>query len=167
MSTFATSFKQEVVRLARKEAKSAVSPVRKPAWAMRLDVAELKRRVAALERENKRLGGLLAKIPQPEPEAAPAGARNWISGKGVRSLRQKLGLSQEAFAKLVGVSANAVGLWESKPGTLRLRDVTKAAVMAVRGLGAREARERLAAMVVPAKKARKAKKAKGTKGGRR
>ncbi|MEI8242042.1 MAG: helix-turn-helix domain-containing protein [bacterium] len=163
MSTFATSFKQEVVRLARKEAKSAVSPVRKPAWAMRLDMADLKRRVSALERENNRLGGLLAKIPQPEPVVAPTGTRNWISGKGVRSLRQKLGLSQEDFAKLAGVSANAVGLWESNPGTLRMRDATKAAVMAVRGLGAREAKERLVAMA-PVKKAGKAK---GRKAGRR
>jgi hypothetical protein len=36
--------------------------------------------------------------------------------------------------------------WERKPGMLRLRDATKAAVMAVRGLGAREAKARLAEM---------------------
>ena len=154
MSTFASSFKQEVIRLARHEAKSAVSPVRKPAWAMRLDVADLKRRVTALERENKRLSGLMAKIPQPEPVAATTGSRNWISGKGVRNLRQKLGLSQDDFAKLVGVSSNCVYQWESKAGMLRLRDVTKAAVMAVRGLGARDAKAKLAEMV-SAKKAKK------------
>ena len=154
MSTFASSFKQEVIRLARHEAKSAVSPVRKPAWEMRLDVVDLKRRVTALERENKRLSGLMAKIPQPEPVAATTGSRNWISGKGVRNLRQKLGLSQDDFAKLVGVSSNCVYQWESKAGMLRLRDVTKAAVMAVRGLGARDAKAKLAEMV-SAKKAKK------------
>jgi len=154
MSTFASSFKAEVSRLSRHEAKIAVTPVRKPAWAMRLDVADLKRRVTGLERENKRLATLLAKVPQPEPVAAPVGSRNWISGKGVRSLRQKLGLSQDGFAKLVGVSSNCIFQWESKPGTLRLRDATKAAVMAIRGLGAREAKAKLAAMV-PVKKAKK------------
>ena len=157
MSTFASSFKSEVIRLARHEAKTAVTPVRKPAWAMRLDVADLKRRVTGLERENKRLAALLAKIPQPEPVAAPAGSRNWISGKGVRSLRQKLGLSQDAFAKLVGVSTQGVYQWERKPGMLRLRDATKAAVMAVRGLGAREAKERLAGLS-GGRKARKVRK---------
>ncbi len=160
MSTFASSFKAEVVRLARKEAKSAVTPVRKPAWAMRLDVADLKRRVAGLERDNKRLTALLAKLPQPEPVAAPVSSRNWISGKGVRSLRQNLGLSQEAFAKLVGVSAQGVYQWERKAGMLRLRDATKAALMAVRTLGAREAKERLAGLA-------EGKKGKAKKAGRK
>ena len=83
-----------------------------------------------------------------------------ISGKGVRSLRQKLGLSQEAFAKLVGVSPNCVYQWESKPGMLRLRANTRAAVLAARGLGAREAKAKLAEMatVKKAKPAGKAKK---------
>jgi len=44
-------------------------------------------------------------VPQPEPQADSAKAKWWISGKGVRSLRQKLGLTQEEFAKLVGVGA--------------------------------------------------------------
>ena len=55
-------------------------------------------------------------------------------------------------------SWNAVYIWERKPGMLRMRDATKAAVMAVRGLGAREAKARLAEMV-PVKKARKVRKA--------
>ena len=72
----------------------------------------------------------------------------------MRSLRRKIGLSQDAFAKLVGVSSNAVYQWESKPGMLRLRDNTRAALLAVRKLGAREAKARLAAMK-PAGKAKK------------
>lgn len=149
MSTFASSFKAEVIRLARHEAKAAVTPVRKPSVAARRAIADLKRRVALLEKENKRLAALMGKIPQPEPVAAPAGPRSWISGKGVRSLRQKLGLSQEAFAKLVGVSPQGVYQWERKSGMLRMRDATKAAVMAVRGLGAREAKAKLAEMAKP------------------
>jgi hypothetical protein len=34
-------------------------------------------------------------------------------------------------------------LWERKDGELRLRDKTKAALLSIRGLGAREARTRL------------------------
>jgi DNA-binding transcriptional regulator YiaG len=158
MSTFAKSFKDEVIRLARHEAKVAIAPVRKPAWAMRLDLADLKRRVAALEKETRRLAALLAKVPQPEPVTTPVSPRNWISGKGVRSLRQKLGLSQEAFAKLVGVTPNGVYNWESKSGMLRMRDATKAAVFAVRQLGAREAKQKLAEMA-PVKTAKKGRKA--------
>ena len=158
MSTFAKSFKDEVTRLARKEAKAAIAPIRKPSGATRSALADLKRRVAVLEKEIRRQAALLAKIPQPEPVATPVSPRNWISGKGVRSLRQKLGLSQEAFAKLVGVTPNCICLWECKPGMLRMRETTKAAVFAVRQLGAREAKQKLAEMV-PAKKAKKGRKA--------
>ena len=158
MSTFAKSFKDEVTRLARKEAKAAIAPLRKPSGATRSALADLKRRVATLEKETRRLAALLAKCPQPEPVTTPVSPRNWISGKGVRSLRQKLGLSQEAFAKLVGVTPNCICLWECKPGMLRMRDATKAAVFAVRQLGAREAKQKLAEMA-PAKKAKKGRKA--------
>ena len=158
MSTFAKTFKDEVTRLARKEAKAAVAPIRKPSGANRSALADLKRRVAALEKETRHLAALLTKIPQPEPVAAPVNRKNWISGKGVRSLRQKLGLSQEAFAKLVGVTPNCICLWECKPGMLRMRETTKAAVFAVRQLGAREAKQKLAEMA-PVKKAKKGRKA--------
>ena len=46
----------------------------------------------------------------------------------------------------MGVSPNAVYQWEHKSGMLRLRSKTRAAVMAVRELGAREAKAKLAEM---------------------
>ena len=143
MSNIITALKAEIARIARKETKQAVAPLHKPTTGARHVLADLKRRVAALEKENKRMAALLSKIPQPEPKEEPAKARNWISGKGVRSLRQKLGLSQDAFAKLVRVSPNCVYQWE---GMLRLRENTRAAVFAARDLGAREAKAKLAAM---------------------
>jgi hypothetical protein len=50
MSTFPKSFRDEVCRLARKKAKAAVALTRKPAGATRSALADLKRRVAALEK---------------------------------------------------------------------------------------------------------------------
>ena len=154
--------KAEITRLAKKEAKAAVDPVRKPSIGARKSLADLKQRVAALEKQVKGLNAGLSKVPQQEPVAAPIGPRNWISGNGIRSLRQKLGLSQEAFAKLVGITPNGVWKWESQPGMLRMRDATKATVMAVRGLGAREAKQRLDEMAkakpAKAKKVKKVKK---------
>ena len=151
MSNIITALKAEIARIARKEAKQAVAPLHKPTVGARHVLADLKRRVAALEKENKRMAALLSKIPQPEPKEEPAKAKGWISGKGVRSLRQKLGLSQDAFAKLVRVSPNCVYQWESKPGMLRLRENTRAAVFAARDLGAREAKDKLAAMATAMK----------------
>ena len=159
MANVITALKAEIARIARKEARQAVAPLRKPANATRLTLADLKRRVAALEQENKQLAASLSKIPQPAPAEEPAKAKGWVSGKGVRSLRQKLGLSQEAFAQLVGVSPNAVYYWEHKSGMLRLHANTRAAVMSVRELGAREAKAKLAEMAA-AKQAKPAGKVK-------
>ena len=146
MANVITALKAEIARIARKEAKALTAPLRKPANATRLTLADLKRRVAALEQENKRMAASLSKVPQPEPQEAPATAakaKGWVSGKGILSMRRKLGLSQETFAQLVGVSPNAVYYWEHKSGMLRLRAKTRTAVMAVRELGAREAKAKL------------------------
>ena len=97
MSTFAASFKAEVVRLARKEAKAAVTPIKKPSGSNRKALVDLKRRVATLEKECRRLGGLLAKVPQPKTEPAE-GQKARITAKGLRSLRRKLGLTGEEIA---------------------------------------------------------------------
>lgn len=160
MPNVITTLKSEISRIARKEAKQAVAPLRKPTTDARHVLADLKRRVDALEKECKRLAALPSQMPQPVPEAEPAKARGWVSGKGIRSLRQKLGLSQESFAKLVGVSPNCVYNWESKPGMLRLREKTRAAVLVARGLGAREAKVKLAEIDAARKPARKARRRK-------
>jgi DNA-binding transcriptional regulator YiaG len=159
MANIMSVLKSEISRIARKEARAATAPLRKPKGATRSTLADLKRRVAALEKENKRMAALLSKLPQPEPKVEPAKAKGWISGKGVRSLRQKLGLSQGAFAKLLGVGPHTIYKWESKPGMLRLRGKTRPALMAARQLGAREAKAKLAEMAA-AKKAKPARKAK-------
>jgi DNA-binding transcriptional regulator YiaG len=124
--------------------------LRKPAAKIRLDVADLKGRVLLLEKELKRLTLLAINLAstQPAPAEAPEEGRAWISGKGVKTLRRKLGLSQKEFGKLTGVTSHAVMLWEGKPGMLKFRDKTKAAVMAVRSIGKTEARKRLDEMVV-------------------
>ena len=159
MSTFASSFKAEVIRLARKEAKVAVTPVRKPNVAARKAIADLKRRVALLEKECRRLGGLLAKVPPPQAEPV-AGQKARITGKGMRSLRRKLRLTREQFAKLVGITASGVYLWEKRNGPLRVREATRTAILAIRNLGAREAQERLAGLA-------EGKKSTGKKAGRK
>jgi len=164
MSNFTKTIKDEISRLARKEAKFLVAPIRKPTGATRSIVTDLKRRVAALEIETRRLSTLLATLSPLRPCASAgdnlpaASSTSRISSKGVRSLRRKLRLSQEAFAKLVGVSPNTVNNWEHKPGMLQLQTSTKAAVFAVRHLGAREAQQKLAEKV-PATKAKKIRKA--------
>ena len=153
MPNIAKVLKEEISRISRKEAKALVAPVRKPTVKMRKSVADLKRRMAALERAHKRLQVLMQKMAVAQPAAsAPAQApRARITAKGMRSLRRKIRFTRTEFATLIGVTDQAVGLWEKREGALRLRESTRSAILSVRGLGAREARQRLAESA-PAKK---------------
>ncbi|MCE9612906.1 MAG: helix-turn-helix domain-containing protein [Lentisphaerae bacterium] len=158
MPNFVAPLRQEIARIARKEAKALVSPVKKPSGKLRSFVADLKRRVAMLEKTNGQLQSRLAKLEASQPASTESpDKRGWISGKGIRSLRKKLGLSQAGFAQLVQVSPITVYQWESKKGMLTFRGTTKSRVFAVRGIGAREAKARLAEMPV-ARADKKAKK---------
>ncbi len=153
--------KAEISRISKREAKALITPIRKSSAKVRPDVADLKTRLALMEKEVKRLNVLVINLAstQPAPAEAPEEGRAWISGKGVKALRRKTGLSQKEFGMLAGVSPRAVTLWESQRGMLKLRDATKKAIMAVRGVGKAEARKRLAELVpVKGKKASRRRK---------
>lgn len=130
--------KSEITRLARKEIKSAVEPIRKANLEQRRQVAELKRQIASLQRgvrtsprELKR-GVEVAEKPRAKTRFVP---------KGLKSLRGRLGLSAADFGLLVGASGQSVYNWEA--GKSVPREAQQAALAAVRGLGKREAAKRL------------------------
>ena len=144
MSNVAKVLKDEISRISRKEAKSHVAPIGKSQTALKKTVADLKRRIALLERENKRLvkETQTGKAVTP-PALSEETEKARITSKSISSLRNRLGLTQSDFAKLVGVTTHAVYLWENKEGALKLRDKTKAAILSVRGFGAKAAKEKL------------------------
>jgi DNA-binding transcriptional regulator YiaG len=136
--------RNEITRLARKEVKGSVSKVHKPTVQLKHDVAALKRTVSALVKANNIMQGVLEKMVSAQPAEAPEqDAKARITGKGIRSLRKKLRLSQVEFGRLVGVTAQAVVNMEKKQGPLAVRKVTRAAILTIRGIGAREAKARL------------------------
>jgi DNA-binding transcriptional regulator YiaG len=141
MSHIAQVFKSEIVRLSRKEVKSAVHPLRGSHFLLRKTVAELKKRIGALETENKRLSVIAQKEQARVSPDIVEKVR--ITSKGVRILRTKLGLSQDSFAKLLGVSSQAVYSMEHKGGRLRLRQGTLTNMISLRGIGKREAKRKL------------------------
>lgn len=161
MPNIAAVIKEEIARISRKEAKAAVAPLRKPSVRYRGDIADLKSRLALMEKANKDLLARLAKVEgsQPAPEATEEGGRVRITAKGMKSLRKKLGLSAGDFGRLLGITAQGVYNNEHSKGALRLRATTKTAYLAVRGMGAKEAKAKLAESVKkPVKKAKRAKK---------
>ena len=141
--------KAEISRISKREAKALTSTTRSTAIQLKITVASLKQRLATLEKSNKDLQRQVATLIASQPKVdVPDEGRAWISGKGVKALRRKLGLTQGELARLTGVSKGAVVQWEAKPGMLKLRDATRKAVMDVRGIGGKgEARKRLEEMV--------------------
>lgn len=144
MSTIAKALKAEISRISWKQAKTAIDPIAKLNASIKKSFADLKKRLAALEKENKRLLGRVKKEkPILAPEPSEETRKRRITSTTILSLRKRLGLSQVAFAKLVGVTPYSVHLWESKEGPLNLREKTKAALLSIKGMGTREAKEKL------------------------
>ncbi len=141
MPTISQLMNQEIKRLAKSEAKALIAGIKKDTVRLKKDNASLKRRVAQLERDNKRLGKLADQVEKQAP-AAEAPKRR-LSSRNIKALRKKLKVSQVMFAKLVGVTEQSVYNWEAKSGILSFRGDTLEKVLAVRGLSAKAATERL------------------------
>ncbi len=142
MPNLSSVLKTEITRLARKEIKGAVDPLRKASAGYRRELAELKRQVAALQRDLK-AATRTQKAASRAEDAAPQKTR--FVPKGLKSLRARLGLSAADFGLLVGASSQSVYNWEA--GKAVPRENQQAALAAVRGIGKREAAKRLEALV--------------------
>jgi DNA-binding transcriptional regulator YiaG len=157
MPNIATVLKEEIRRLARKEVKACTSTTKQAMSQYRRDIAKLKRLV---REQQKRLAFFVARAPnrdaQPEAGQEPlAGVR--YSARSVRAQRKRLGLSAEGYGRLVGVSGLTIYNWEH--GKARPRKAQLAALIAIRGIGKREAMKRLKVLREQAANKRRPKKA--------
>ena len=133
--------KEEIRRIARREANALTKRLRKDNTALKRSNAGLRRRVAALEKTVSRQRAVAAewqKRTLSVGEDQLQGLR--IRKDTVKSLRKRLRLTQGEFAQLAGVSLPTVRNWET--GTLP-RDQYKATLAGLRKLNARRARELL------------------------
>lgn len=147
----ATALKSEIGRIARKEIRSETGDLKKATAQYRTHIAALRKRLDQLERMLKRTSKVAAKATAQSGRAAPAaeddsegGVQRRFSAKRLASTRAKLGLSAADFAALIGVSGLSVYKWEQ--GKARPRAKQLEAIASVRGIGKREAAERLAAI---------------------
>ena len=67
-----------------------------------------------------------------------------LSSKGIVKLRNKYGISQSELASLIGVSTHTVSMWEIGKVSPRLN--AKTAICALRAIGKKELKRRLAAL---------------------
>lgn len=161
MPNVAQVLKEEIARVARKEIRSAIGRIAKPTSKARHTQAALKRRIAVLEKQAKQIQAMAARLGAAQPPPTPDKAgKIRVTAKGMRSLRKKLRLTPGEFGKLIGVTRQAVANWEKGEGALKIRETTRASLMAIRGIGAREAKVRLAEKPGKAKVAKNTKKVK-------
>lgn len=137
MPNIAAVLKDEIRRLARKEVKQQIAKTRNATTRYRREIAQLKRMLGLQERRLRALARPAGEVAAPDEgdEGVPEGSR--FSARSVRAQRKRLKLSAQEFAKLVGVSAQTVYQWEQ--GKSRPRKAQFASLVAVRGLGRREA----------------------------
>jgi len=130
---------QEIARLSKRVVNTSTQVTRRLVARHRRDLAALKRQVANLTRHLA-----LAEKRQPRETAlAPEVAEKArFRAVGVKAHRAKLGLSAEAYGKLAGVSGLTIYHWEGGKAKPRNKE-TAARWLAIRGLGKREALERL------------------------
>jgi len=139
MTTFANQFKNEVSRIARKEARIDSKQLKKTSAQNRSEISALKRRVLALEAS---VAHLLKQKPKPV-ETQPSDEKQSLRFRtgGFASLRKKLALTASEMGKLIGVSAQSVYHWEqgkSRPRTSQLPAIAK-----IRKLTKKQAHEAL------------------------
>lgn len=140
MPNIASVLKQEIVRIARKEVRGETQTLRKQVSQYRSQIAALKRRLQAVEKQGrKRARAGVEALEGESTEEGQAGLR--FRAKGFAAHRQRLGLSAREMALLLGVSQISVYKWEQ--GKVRPRAGQLAAIAAVRKLGKREAAARL------------------------
>jgi DNA-binding transcriptional regulator YiaG len=138
MPNIATVLKAEIARVARKELRSETEALKKSNSQYRSQIADLKRRIGALEKLVNRASRRGGKAVADETEST---GKHRFSAKGLAAQRRRLGLSAAAVAKLLGVSALSVYKWES--GKTRPRAKQIEAIATLRTMGRREAAKRL------------------------
>jgi DNA-binding transcriptional regulator YiaG len=157
--------KSEIQRLAKREIRAAFFPLRREVYRMRSVLSQLSRKFNPMERMVKeQMRSDESKKLKMEASLEEAKASR-ITPERIRSLRQKLEISQRDLAILVGVSLGAVAAWEK--GKFQPNLNKKARLVAVRKLRKRDIKKILAGKKEEMKKKKPQAKKRRTPRGKR
>ena len=148
MPDVARVLREEVQRLAKRQVKAGLAPLKRDNVRLKKHVADLRRELMALTRTSRELlARVTAVVATKETEVATERAATLRpTSKGLVRLRRRLDLTQIEFGKLLGVSGQAVLNWEGKGSRVRMRSANLAALAGIQRIGKREARRRLEGM---------------------
>lgn len=123
MPNVGLALRQEISRLAKKEAKTQVEGLRAATNRYRHEIAALKRQLASLEKVVATNGRTYRRAPAEESENVPTPQIRFVA-KGLPSLRRRLGLSSADLALMLDVTSQSIYNWEhgvSRPRTAQLQ----------------------------------------------
>ena len=142
MAKLEAAMREAIARGARRQVRAVVMPLRREVVRLRRKTMELGSALATLRRNAAGWRRVLEAAP-PVPAVSEEEAKSArLSPRLIHSLRKRLGLSQTALARLVGVSPPAVAHWET--GNSTPTGQRRAAVVGLRKVGKRAVRELLA-----------------------
>jgi DNA-binding transcriptional regulator YiaG len=138
------AIRDAVARGARKQVRMVVQPLRREVRRLRQAVGQLRRDVAEL-RDAALAWRRTAGASRWTPAVSAAELRSSrLSPRLIQKLRRRLGVSQHALGRLVGVSGGAVVQWER--GRSTPSEQNRGQLIGLRKLGRRDVKRLLATM---------------------
>lgn len=129
MPNIASVLKDEIIRLTRKEFRQQMEPLRKQVLAQRRAITSLKSEVDKLQRGIKAVSKGARKSSEAGGTPTAPTTKVRFSAAGLRKLREKFGLSREAFAPLLGISSQTVYSWEQASSRPRPEAIEKIVIL--------------------------------------
>ncbi|MFO1414787.1 MAG: helix-turn-helix domain-containing protein [Burkholderiales bacterium] len=142
MAQFASMFKAEVARVARKETRKLTQASTALVRELRLQQRQHRAEIESLQRELRAVIKFVRGL-RPATAEGTAGAdtaaksRERVTAKGLIAMRKRTGLSAADYGRLVGVTGQTIYAWEQ--GKSEPREGQKAAILKMRGVGRRAA----------------------------
>jgi DNA-binding XRE family transcriptional regulator len=134
VNTLAAALKAEVRRLAAKEVQKGLRSMR----ALQRQIKKLRLASRAQRRGLRAVERSFGRLESRVPSGGRRGRGARLSGEDIRSLRARLRMTREQFARLLGVSPGSIFGWETGRTVPRGRSMAR--VLEVRKMGVRRAR---------------------------
>ncbi len=128
MSNIVKVLRAEIQRIVRREIVQLAAAQKKGLSAVKKAQVESKKRIAGIEKLVK--AGVKAAQRSAAAPAVEAPDDLRVNAKSLRSMRNRLGITQGELAELLGVSVQIVSVWETKKGRVHIRNSAVRAALA-------------------------------------
>jgi len=141
MGKLESTIKAEIERLAKREIRKVLVPLKRDVRSLKSTASQLRRAVLPLERFAAEEQRALAKREVRLEVSPDEVKKSRLSPRLIKTLRKKLGITQKELAILTGVTVGAADQWEK--GKFTPKAEKKAAFAALRKLGRTEVKKLL------------------------